>query len=460
MNPEQQPPGAWYLGGANAASAPGAGFNPQPPLVGWNPQPPLVGLNPQPPLVGLNPQPPLVGWNPQPPYAGWNPQPPASSQALLVGGPWVGLDPAWVYAGGDQALHAQALSRVRSRIVAPEDPRAPPAARGRLRAPVQSQPLWRWARPFRLSAAQAELQGRLVVQGFQVWWVPPPQALPPAGRQAPSLLFTLNPPNAPQAKGATGAARVKGAKGKAPPPFQYDLQIDKVLRAAVEREERLPEILAQANDIGSFFDALTGIARGNAPHLAELMDLVWEVSAQLLMALKHNVAEWRPMQRSARVVPVIVTPGHGSLPSGHATTSVLTSELLATLLKYPATAERRVQLDALARRIAFNRVVAGVHFPMDSAAGHALGQQIAAALAAAATGAALPAPVQFDVLADSELKEVAGPIMAARVSSRVPSRVPSLVSAVPIKTATTAGDTPLFALMWNAASREVAGLRI
>jgi hypothetical protein len=111
------------------------------------------------------------------------------------------------------------------------------------------------------------------------------------------------------------------------------------------------------------------------------------------MILKHQIAALRPFQRSSLVLPLIPTPGHGSLPSGHATISAFTSELLCQLLyDNPKLAgrnshvdeQRAAQVDALARRIAFNRVVAGVHFPLDSLVGYQLGRQMAHLVAALA----------------------------------------------------------------------------
>src|SRR5205814_8691547 len=85
---------------------------------------------------------------------------------------------------------------------------------------------------------------------------------------------------------------------------------------------------------------------------------------------------------SSRVHPVIRTPAHGSLPSGHATIAFFVSCLLSSLLKLTPgdtglKGAKWRQLFRLAHRIAQSRVVAGVHFPMDSLAGRMLGETLA-----------------------------------------------------------------------------------
>ena len=80
---------------------------------------------------------------------------------------------------------------------------------------------------------------------------------------------------------------------------------------------------------------------------------------------------------------MILTPTHGSLPSGHATEAFLVARLLWKLLrasKTPQYQEHGVWGEMLMRqaaRIAVNRTVAGVHFPVDSVAGAILGLTLA-----------------------------------------------------------------------------------
>lgn len=428
MATSQQPAGAWLSG----YGRPGSGLQANFLGVGASANPP-VGLNPPvaPPHSSNNPP---VG----PPHSSSNPPvgPPALRLSVAPGEPpipWGGLDPDWVWSGGEAALLAQALRRVRDRILPSHDPRLPRNSVTVVLGNQEAPALWRWGEDFRVSAAVAELLGRLVVRGTQVWWVPPPEALQPMGSDAPCKLFTLVPPE---------------------PHFDYSDQIDKVLRAAVEREERMPEILTQAKDIGVFFDAITGIDRASAPRLRELLEVAWEVSTHLVMQLKHNVAEWRPHQRCARVYPAIITPGHGSLPSGHATMAMLAAEVLGELL-YPPGDNRRSALQRLARRIAFNRVVAGVHFPMDSAVGDALARQLASVFVAAGRGYGPPGPYCFEVRPGSELEE----LLAPRPSPAPTPRQQSAASAASPAFSPIPG-LEIWPQLWAAACEEIDQRRI
>lgn len=347
----------------------------------WHPTDPRGGRR----GAGLEPtNPPAPAWEPtNPPAPAWEPtNPPAAPQradfeptdprALPPPGGrryhsatrspwgWRGIDPPWTYADADVLL-GQALRRTRGKIVRPadgEDPRRTVDDDGRL------LPLWRWQSKFRQRALVGDLLGRIVVRDLAMWLF----------EGEPGGALTVRPLLALDRRWLDS-----------PDLHQRSNQIDKVLRAAVEREDRLPEILSQRASLWPFFEAVTGIGLDAMPRLAELLAVADSVAGHLTMVLKNQIAADRPAQVSSRVMPVISTPGHGSLPSGHATMAALLSELLVLLMfGGHDTNPRAGMLDRLARRIAFNRVVAGVHFPIDSRVGYCLGTQIARTLAALA----------------------------------------------------------------------------
>jgi hypothetical protein len=84
-------------------------------------------------------------------------------------------------------------------------------------------------------------------------------------------------------------------------------------------------------------------------------------------------------------MPMIQTPAHSSFPSGHATEAFAVATVMAGLLEalealpparhlYPLKDRLVKLLYKQAERIAVNRTVAGLHFPIDSWAGAALGE--------------------------------------------------------------------------------------
>ena len=107
----------------------------------------------------------------------------------------------------------------------------------------------------------------------------------------------------------------------------------------------------------------------------ELINLVLQFCVYVEMRFKHALACWRPVEYNAQVQPMITTPGHGSFPSGHATQVHAVAYVLKRLLKLNSANHATIidQLDRQAARIATNRVVAGVRFPVDSMAGRMLG---------------------------------------------------------------------------------------
>ncbi|MGY4421180.1 membrane-associated phospholipid phosphatase [Bradyrhizobium sp. JR6.1] len=95
------------------------------------------------------------------------------------------------------------------------------------------------------------------------------------------------------------------------------------------------------------------------------------------MRFKHAMGCYRPVEYNAEVQPMITTPGHGTFPMGHATQAYAVVHVLKALLGLnPAKPRHKMVIDQLERqaaRITTNRVIAGVHFPVDSMAGRLLG---------------------------------------------------------------------------------------
>jgi len=381
----------------------------------WNANPPSLS-NPNPPSGASNPNPPSGASNPNPPHHRLASGTGAWPEPSTAPSPRLGGEPAWVYAD-PAGLLAQALRKSRARLVRPADGALQVTQLARsfsMGSAVGGSMLWRWAPEFRSKTVAGELLSRFQVQGTTLWLLAP---FSRAHASAP-------PVNVFELPAGTTAAGVN-----------MDEQVDKVMRAATEREDRLPEILSQMLDFWPFFESITGLPLDQAPRTTELLAATHDWMLHVLMQLKHGFAALRPVQRFSLVMPAIPTPGHGSLPSGHATMAAYTSELLYLLLyrdaARPWDLERADQLDRLARRIAFNRVVAGVHFPVDSMAGYALGTQMARLTSALAGNTGdQPEPItpQQIIRAPFELEEVPkdGPVVRAGLNAK-PSYQPGAV---------------------------------
>jgi hypothetical protein len=153
-----------------------------------------------------------------------------------------------------------------------------------------------------------------------------------------------------------------------------------VLSWAELRDERATEIMAQIDPPYAFWSSIIYMHPDRTKRTFELINILLQFCVYVEMRFKHALGCWRPVEYNAQVQPMITTPGHGSFPSGHATQVHAVAHVLKALLnldppgtpppKYPTVIE---QLDRQAARIATNRVVAGVHFPVDSMAGRMLG---------------------------------------------------------------------------------------
>ncbi|HYP71765.1 MAG TPA: phosphatase PAP2 family protein, partial [Variovorax sp.] len=157
----------------------------------------------------------------------------------------------------------------------------------------------------------------------------------------------------------------------------FERQLQYVMDWADLREERMPEVLTQMGNTLAFWGTLVPLHTERMRRTRELIEAAVQFAMVVEMRFKHELACWRPTDLSAQIQPMIATPGHGSLPSGHCTEAYAVNVVLQCLLemhKEPDASESlRRQFDRTAERISTNRVVAGVHFPIDNVAGRLLG---------------------------------------------------------------------------------------
>jgi hypothetical protein len=156
---------------------------------------------------------------------------------------------------------------------------------------------------------------------------------------------------------------------------------------ADQRADRAAEILTQTGFPSDYFASILGINGGTNRHCFELIGITQVMAAHVAMITKHHLACLRPDRRGATVMPMIPTPAHGSFPSAHAAEAFAVATVLSGLLDalasqsaerqpYPLTERLVALLYKQAERIAVNRTVAGVHYPIDTWAGAALGEVV------------------------------------------------------------------------------------
>ena len=155
-------------------------------------------------------------------------------------------------------------------------------------------------------------------------------------------------------------------------------QIDFLANYSELRGERATEIVAQLGAPNAFLGAIARLDGERTPRTLEFLAAVLRLAGTVSQRFKASLAVRRPVEYSPQVQPMIGSPGHGSLPSGHATEAFAAAIAFAELLDETGLDPYRdplyrEQLMRLASRIAINRTIAGVHFPVDSAAGCTLG---------------------------------------------------------------------------------------
>lgn len=118
-----------------------------------------------------------------------------------------------------------------------------------------------------------------------------------------------------------------------------------------------------------------GFTKENFPATAALFDRINGDTRALDPLMKKPFPRARPPKNDARVMPCVQVPASDSYPSGSAMQALVWARVLAEIFPEHASA-----LEARAHRAAWGRVLGGVHFPTDLAAGRRVGEALVAEL--------------------------------------------------------------------------------
>jgi PAP2 superfamily len=150
---------------------------------------------------------------------------------------------------------------------------------------------------------------------------------------------------------------------------------DLLMLAVTERPEAMGEILNQAQNQQLCFLQMLMINRNSHPATYYLTKLAARVGEVVMTSLKLHFNRARPSQICPTLYPPVPVPGHPAYPAGHALIATLTASCLieATAGKAGAKSPYEDALNELAAVIGRNRVIAGLHFRSDIAAGNEAG---------------------------------------------------------------------------------------
>jgi len=154
------------------------------------------------------------------------------------------------------------------------------------------------------------------------------------------------------------------------------------------------EILSQDVEFITDFMALLTMTPGSRPNTYRVIHIASQIASYAVLYYKGLQNRARPSQLLPALLPPVPVPGHAAWPSGHATQAwlmtlcieyVVTPGYTGTTLTGGATGAAAgtgdlgkisSNLRTLARRIARNREIAGLHYPSDSEDGRLLAATI------------------------------------------------------------------------------------
>ena len=158
-----------------------------------------------------------------------------------------------------------------------------------------------------------------------------------------------------------------------------------IVDAAGEREDRFAECFHQQDAEGciTYWLAMLGIDPAKHPNTYQLIRYARKLGEMVVMCLKESFNVPRPSQICPAIVPMFDPPRTASYPAGHSLQSYLISYFLKMAMPgipqsdEPASwGEIHKGIFALARRVAENRVIAGVHYDIDSEGGFLVAQEM------------------------------------------------------------------------------------
>jgi hypothetical protein len=240
-----------------------------------------------------------------------------------------------------------------------------------------------------------------------------------------------------------------------PPPSLFTAELAQVLAHADLRAERMPEILSQIDGQWAHWSSILPLRTDRTPHTLALLTVALQWAIAVELRFKFWLGCPRPMTLSAQVQPCITTPGHGSFPMGHAVQAFLVASLLQTLSGLRASDAWGVQLTRTAFRISVNRVVAGLHFPIDLVAGMVLGKALARYVQVMAQSHATSRP-WYPVDFQSAPYLALGPLGGLHECEAVYRTFEQSAQSVTWDVSSIADAAPVWTTLWHAAAQEWA----
>jgi acid phosphatase (class A) len=182
--------------------------------------------------------------------------------------------------------------------------------------------------------------------------------------------------------GAQVAVDAVAVVGPPPAPGSDEAKADLAVVLWLQRTRTQEDIArAQAEvkvELETFVSAFgPGFDATAHPRTRALLDRLHEEASPFVDRAREHFARPRPFVAEPRVQSAVKRESSPSYPSSHGTRGVLYARVLAELV--PA---RRDALLEVGRRLGYDRVLAGVHYPSDVLAGQRLGEALAEAMLA------------------------------------------------------------------------------